>query len=59
MFELALFHVNRPERERDLDADLRRRRLLKMTRQASKLEAAPARSSGARRQATNVQATER
>jgi hypothetical protein len=59
MFELALIHLNQPDRERDLDADIRRRQLLRAARGASMADPAPTRSSGAPRQASRVQATER
>ena len=62
MYELALFHLNRSERERDLDADIRSRQLLKATRSESKsgsADPAPTRSSDPHRRAAHVQAAER
>jgi hypothetical protein len=62
MYELALFHLNRPERERDLDADIRRRQLLKATRSVSKsggADSASTRASDPHRRAAHVQAAER
>jgi hypothetical protein len=60
MLGLVLFDADRRDRERNLDADVRRRQLLKALRDAPMPGAEPARSSAApRRHATRVQATER
>jgi hypothetical protein len=58
MFELALFHVTRPDRERDLHEDIRSRQLLRVLTEAPIRAAAP-RSSAVPRKAVRVQATER